>query len=263
VGVLYHYQCSLIYPASFPEGSRSKVDLPSEYGMPYEDVALRTKDNVKIRAYVITRDTEAQTQKADTLLYLHANAGNMGHRLPLAKRFYDLCQCNIVMLSYRGYGLSEGSPSEKGMRIDAGAILEFIEEHALLRGTRVVLFGQSIGGAVAINLAARYEDKIHGMILENTFLSLPELIPYVMPIARPFAALCHQIWDSGSEIRKIRRVHALFLASAKDTLIPPTHFEELYNRLDTTGVKKRVILAEGTHNDACVQPGYWAAIESF
>lgn len=187
----------------------------------------------------------------------------MGHRLPLAKRFYDLCGCNIVMLSYRGYGLSEGSPSEKGMRIDAAATLDFIQQHPLLKDSRIVLFGQSIGGAVAIDLASRFEDRIHGMILENTFLSIPDLIPHVVPIARYFAPLCHQIWDSGTQIREVRRIHALFLASAKDTLIPPSHFEELYRRLKTSGVKKRVILDEGTHNDACVQPGYWVAIESF
>jgi hypothetical protein len=124
----------------------------STYGMPYDDLTLTTPDNVKIRAYLIyARNrsdieslkrshnarrkseekadaddtqplTEEQAQFAKsrpTILLYHANAGNMGHRIPLAHIFWNNMGCNVMMLSYRGYGLSEGSPSEKGMRIDA------------------------------------------------------------------------------------------------------------------------------------------------
>ncbi|KAK9687389.1 bem46 protein, variant, partial [Basidiobolus ranarum] len=158
--LVYLLQCKLIYPAYFPSGSRKKVDFPSLYDMDdYEDVTLTTSDGEELKAYLITRETEEITRKAPTLLYLHANAGNMGHRLPIAKRFHQRFRCNILMLSYRGYGFSTGSPSESGLRIDAQTALNFILGHPLLKNTKIVVYGQSIGGAVAGVLVARNEDK--------------------------------------------------------------------------------------------------------
>lgn len=76
------------------------------------------------------------------------------------------------MLSYRGYGKSEGSPNEKGFRIDSQTLLDFVREHEILKDTPLVAYGQSIGGAVAIDLVSRNEDSFSGLMVENTFLSL-------------------------------------------------------------------------------------------
>jgi pimeloyl-ACP methyl ester carboxylesterase len=73
--------------------------------------------------------------------------------------------------NYR-YGLSEGKPNEKGIRMDAQTALDYIRSHPVLEKTKVVLYGQSIGGAVAVDLASNNPDRIEGIILENTFLSL-------------------------------------------------------------------------------------------
>ena len=83
------------------------------------------------------------------------------------------------MLQYRGYGLSTGTPNEKGLIIDAQTGLDYIRQRAELRGTRIVLYGQSLGGAVSIGLASRNqkEGDIAGIILENTFTSIRKLIP--------------------------------------------------------------------------------------
>lgn len=136
----------------------------STYGMPYDDLTLTTPDNVKIRAYLICarnrsdieslkRSHDARRKKAEekgdtdatqplteeqaqfaksrpTILLYHANAGNMGHRIPLAHIFWNNMGCNVMMLSYRGYGLSEGSPSEKGMRMDAQVSVRFVSSCA-------------------------------------------------------------------------------------------------------------------------------------
>ncbi|KAJ3316261.1 hypothetical protein HDU76_001940 [Blyttiomyces sp. JEL0837] len=163
-----------------------------------------------------------------TVLYLHANAGNMGHRLPIARLFHGRFRCNVFMLSYRGYGLSQGTASEKGIRIDAQTALDFIKKHPELGKTKVVLYGQSIGGAVAIDLASRNPDKIAAIILENTFLSLPRLIPNVMPFLKYFTFLCHQKWNSAIAIEKIpESVPILMLSGGRDELIPQEHMVEL------------------------------------
>ncbi|KAL2913316.1 bem46 protein, variant [Polyrhizophydium stewartii] len=281
LGMVYMYQNSLIYPASFPAGSRDHVPTPDQFGMPdFEAVTLRTPDGVDITGYLIRRprfggaggrDAAAGPLANVTLLYLHANAGNMGHRLPIAQRFYHQLDCNVFMLSYRGYGLSQGSPNEVGLKIDAQTALDYILAHEQLKNTRVLVFGQSIGGAVAIHLASKNSERIAGLMIENTFLSLRKLIPQVIKLFRPFTFLCHQIWDSEKHIASVTNIPVLFLSSKKDELIPQTHMIKLHAalrkaRADAGGPADNIDFVEfplGQHNDTCLQPGYFDAAERF
>ena len=113
-----------------------------------------------------------------TLLMFHGNAGNIGYRLPIAKILESEVGVTTLLLQYRGYGLSTGYPNEKGLNIDAQAGLDFIKRRADLQNSKIVLYGQSLGGAVSLKLAASNgENGIAGMILENTFLSIRKLIP--------------------------------------------------------------------------------------
>jgi abhydrolase domain-containing protein 13 len=96
--------------------------------------------------------------------------------LPLAKVFYQRFGCNVVMLSYRGYGLSTGSPSEIGIRIDAQTALDYIKEHPILSQTTLVGYGQSLGGAVAVDVCQRNPKHVHALILENTWVAHLSLI---------------------------------------------------------------------------------------
>lgn len=170
-GLLYVYQRALIYPSSFPEGSRTLVDSPEQYNIPFQEFRLNTPDREKLHVYVMLQqggeDNSAAKQRP-TVIMFHANAGNMGHRLPLAVVFYRRMGCNVVMLSYRGYGLSTGEPSEAGLRIDAQTMLDWIRAHPTLSKTDILVYGQSIGGAVSIDIAARNPRSIRGVILENT-----------------------------------------------------------------------------------------------
>ncbi|KAI1315624.1 hypothetical protein EDD11_000576 [Mortierella claussenii] len=261
--LLYHFQCEIIYPANFPEGSRTQVAKPSQYNMPYEDLTLMTPDKVKIRAYLIKQPDNLVARQRPTILYLHANAGNMGHRLSIADVFFRQFGCNVFMLSYRGYGLSEGSPSEKGIRIDAQTALDYIKKHPMLSETKLIAYGQSIGGAVSIDIVARNEDKFSGLIIENTFLSLPKVIPHVLPMISSVSFLCHQIWNSEQMIQQITRLPVLFLSGRKDELVPPGHMQELHRLLDTTGEVVWREFSDGTHNDTCLKPGYFEAIKAF
>ncbi|KAF9109353.1 hypothetical protein BGX27_007700 [Mortierella sp. AM989] len=261
--LLYQFQCEIIYPASFPEGSRTLVAKPSQYNMPFEDLTLETPDKVKIRAYMIKQPDDLHAKSRPTILYLHANAGNMGHRLSIAEVFYKKFGCNVFMLSYRGYGLSEGSPSEKGLRIDAKTALDYIKKDPVLSETKLIAYGQSIGGAVSIDIVARNEDMFSGLIVENTFLSLPKVIPHVLPMISKVSFLCHQIWNSEQMIQQITRLPVLFLSGRKDELIPQAHMQELHRLLDTTGEVVWREFPHGTHNDTCLKDGYFEAIMSF
>ncbi|GAA93668.1 uncharacterized protein L969DRAFT_96692 [Mixia osmundae IAM 14324] len=260
-GMLWLFQCKLIYPASMPADSRTDVWKPSKFGMDeYDDMMLDSPDGEQLHCYVIRQKDDQQSRP--TVLMYHANAGNMGHRLPIASVFYKKFRCNVMLLSYRGYGKSTGTPQEKGMRLDAQTALDYILSDPKLEKTPIILYGQSIGGAVAIATAANNERRLHGLIVENTFTSLPELVPSVMPAARPFLSFLTEIWPSSRDIKTFTHLPILFMAGVKDELIPHAHMKELYA---TCGSDEKYWheLPDGTHNDTCVMPGYFERVAQF
>ena len=109
----------------------------------------------------------------------HGNAGNIGHRIPIARVLEENSGCGILMLEYRGYGLSSGTPNEEGLIIDAQAGLDYIRQNKRTQGGKIIVYGQSLGGAVGIQLVAKNQEAgdIAGLILENTFTSMKKLIP--------------------------------------------------------------------------------------
>ena len=115
----------------------------------------------------------------------HGNAGNIGHRVPIAKVLEEQIGCTVLMLEYRGYGLSTGTPDEDGLMVDAQTGLDYIRQRAETSGSRIVVYGQSLGGAVGIALVERnvQAGDVGGLVLENTFTSVRKLIPrYVVRV---------------------------------------------------------------------------------
>ncbi len=114
-----------------------------------------------------------------TIIMFHGNAGNIGHRLPVAGVLDQFVDANILMVEYRGYGLSTGRPDEKGLNVDGQTALDYVRERKDLSGSKIVVYGQSLGGAVSIQLVARNLEQgdIAALILENTFTSIRKLIP--------------------------------------------------------------------------------------
>jgi abhydrolase domain-containing protein 13 len=153
-----------------------------EYGIDYEDLYLRTPDGEKLHAFLMLH----KEPRGKKLVFMcHANAGNMGHRVPIAARFFKAFGYNVFIFSYRGYGpppslvacfygspttlccgvncrygKSTGSPSEKGLKIDAETCLQYIFGREELRTCPVFLYGQSLGGAVAIYLAEKHHNEV-------------------------------------------------------------------------------------------------------
>jgi fermentation-respiration switch protein FrsA (DUF1100 family) len=250
--LIYTNQTFIIYPSQFPEGSRTTVPNPKEFGLDYEDLTILSKDQTKLHCYFI----KGRTPK--TILYLHANAGNMGHRIPIAKEFVNRFGYSVFMLSYRGYGKSEGYANEQGLREDGQAALDYLVDKGI---KEIIVFGQSIGGAVAIDLASKNESKVKGLIIENTFTSLRNVIPKLMPFMKHFTFLCTQIWPSEERIKTIK-LPVLFLSSQKDEIVPKEHMATLA-AVCKSKVKIFKPFINGTHNDTCMQLGYFEAIKDF
>ena len=139
---------------------------------------IPTPDGEELHAFHI-RPANSQYARNITILMFHGNAGNIGYRIPIAKILANEIGCNVLMLQYRGYGRSTGNPDEKGLKIDAQTGLGFLRSNDELKGKRIVIYGQSLGGAVGINLVAQNQEQgdIAGLMLENTFTSIRKLIP--------------------------------------------------------------------------------------
>jgi len=251
---------------------------PSQFGITdFEELFIPTPDGESLSAFLIRANK--QHARNVTVLMFHGNAGNIGYRLPIAKILENELRCNILMLQYRGYGLSSGNPNEKGLMIDAQTGLDYIRQRHELRNTRIVVYGQSIGGAVAVGLVARNQKHgdIAGIVLENTFTSLKKLIPRsvvingyrkhpltpssAFPPARFLAPLCHQIWPTEATLPKITGVPILFLSGLKDEIIPPSHMKRLFEVCAAPKVWKE--LPNGDHNSSVAEPHYFQYIEDF
>ena len=233
----------LIYPRTIPIGSRTEegVPRPPQASISdYEEVRIRTPDGEKLHAYFI-RPSNKRASINVTVLMFHGNAGNIGHRLPIAHVFEEFLGCHVLMVEYRGYGLSTGTPDEKGLKIDSQAGLDWIRQREEIKKSSIIVFGQSIGGAVAVQLVARNQKKseIAGLVLENTFLSIRKMIPRyedilcspsnqlvannensAFPPAKYLAPLCHQVWPSEDTLPQITDVPILFISGLKDEIVP-------------------------------------------
>ncbi|KAL2165478.1 hypothetical protein VTH06DRAFT_778 [Thermothelomyces fergusii] len=227
--LLYFKQKALIYPSNVPPNARTEVPRPSQYNFrDYEELIIPTSDGEKLSAFYI-RGPRGGPNSRLTVLMFHGNAGNIGHRLPIARMLIAAAGCNVFMLEYRGYGISTGQPDEAGLNIDAQT------------------------NPTAANLS--------GLIIENTFLSIRKLIPSILPPAKYLSYLCHQVWPSDSLIPSIK-VPTLFLSGLQDEIIPPCHMRRLYD-LSRAPIKVWKPLPGGDHNSSVVEEGYFEAIAEF
>ena len=205
-----------------PPNSRTELPRPSQFGIKdFEELVIPTDDGEKLSAFYI-RGPRNWKYSDVTVLMFHGNAGNIGHRLPIARMLINYIGCNVMMLEYRGYGTSTGDPDESGLTKDATTGLKYLRERAETRSHKLIIYGQSLGGAVSIKLVAKNQEKgdIIGLILENTFLSMRKLIPSIIPPAKYLTLLCNQVWPSESILPSITKVPILFLSGLQDEIVP-------------------------------------------
>ena len=191
------------------------------------------------------------------LLFLHGNAGNASHRLPNAGELAAL-GADVLLLDYRGYGLSEGRPSEAGVYADARAALAHLVEERGVPGRRVVLFGRSLGGAVAVDLAR--DRELAGVILESTFSSGADVARAAFTL--PFAALVRDRWNSAAKIGRVR-APLLFFHGEEDDIIPIGLGRALYDAAPEP--KEFFPIPRAGHNTTVEMGGrrYFARIADF
>ncbi|EDO15312.1 hypothetical protein Kpol_1038p19 [Vanderwaltozyma polyspora DSM 70294] len=259
VSAIYFLQNKVVYP-SWAQGARNHVDTPDKFDMPYKRVELTTRDDIVIEGYDIQND---DPDSISTVLILCPNAGNIGFFLPIVDIFYRQLNLSVFIYSYRGYGFSEGSPSEDGLKIDADRVMSYLATSSFHKNKKLILYGRSLGGANAIYIASKFSQLCDAVILENTFLSIPKVIPYMYPPLKYFAYFCHEIWESESEIINCSSsAPFLFLSGLQDEIVPPMHMKKLY-QLCPSSQKQVIEFPSGHHNDTIIQDGYWEVIRTF
>lgn len=206
-------------------------------GLPFEEFFVDAADGVRTHGWLIWAPPRVDASTATTIVIFHANAGNMGLRLPQARSLRKGLLANVVLWDYRGYGASTGEAREEGIRADAVALLDRLRADPRLEKQKIIFYGTSLGGAVASAAAAdslaRGDAPIAGLILENTFLSISALVDVLLPQFSRFKPLVLRLkWDTYSHAHVLgTRVPVLLLSSLKDALVPPSHMAMLHAAL--------------------------------
>mmetsp|Transcript_19374 Transcript_19374/g.46551 ORF Transcript_19374/g.46551 Transcript_19374/m.46551 type:complete len:317 (-) Transcript_19374:60-1010(-) len=265
--LLYYNQNRLLYHPVLPNlprdpaGNPERYREPSEWGMEYDNVQVTASDGVKLHCWFIRHE---QPRDHPTLIFFQENAGNMGLRLPSMYTLFDGLKVNILMVSYRGYGRSEGEPLEAGIKLDADAVIRKVVGMAEVDPKRIMILGRSLGGAVTCYVAEKYPEHVKGIILENTFTSIPDMVDVVLPWVAPLKFLVLTIsWSSVSLIPRIT-CPILFISGSRDELVPPEHMKRLHDAATKSMLRVWHAVPGGTHNDTCmVDPTYVATIKAF
>ncbi len=186
----------------------SGIDLrPEMLGIDGDEVFLTSEDGTRLHGFFV-----ASPAATRAILFLHGNAGNASHRLPNAAELAKLGAA-VLVPDYRGYGMSEGTPSEAGCYADARAALEDLVGRGFPEN-RIVLFGRSLGAAVAVDLAQ--DREIAGVILESTFTSAADVARRAF--GAPMALLLRGVLASDSKIERVR-APLLFFHGDRDRVI--------------------------------------------
>lgn len=180
---------------------------------------------------------------SDALLYLHGNAGNLSHRGGVADKLRHALNASVLLVDYPGYGKSEGTPSEQGCYQTADAAYDWLVNDQKIAPERIILFGASLGGGVAVDLAARKEHR--ALVLVKTYTSLPDVGGHLYPWL-PVRWLMRNRFDSVSKIGQCHR--PVFIAHGDaDTFVPCVLGERLYAAANEP--KRYQCLSGAGHND--------------
>lgn len=247
VVLVYFNQSHLVY---FPE--KQIGNTPEAIGLDYTAVNITTGDGETLHGWwVPVADAKG------TVLFFHGNAGNISHRIDYLAMFKQLGY-NTLLFDYRGYGQSSGTPSESGTYLDAQTAWRYLIEIQGIAPERIVLFGESLGGAVAAWLATREKPRL--LALVSTFTSVPDLAAEIYPFL-PVRWISRFDYNTLEFLQSI--TCPVFIAhSPQDEIIPYRHGQRLFQ---ATSEPKQFLPLQGTHNTGFIfmQPVWKRALGAF
>jgi len=245
--LVYWGQSRLMY---FPQQLLS--DTPADIGLEYSTVHIATGDGETLHGWWVP-----VPEAKGTVLFFHGNAGNISHRINYLAMFKRLGY-HTLLLDYRGYGQSSGSPSEAGMYFDAQAAWRYLTDVQSHTPAQIILFGESLGGAVAARLAGH--EKPGMLVLASSFTSVPDLAATLYPFL-PVRWIARFQYDTLASLKSV--TCPVFIAhSPDDEIIPFEHGQRLFQ---AAAEPKQFLTLEGGHNSGFIfmQPRWIKALGAF
>ena len=264
--LVYLFQSRLVF---FPDTAREFSATPQTYGLAFESAQIRTVDGETLHGWWIPAEggspAEGSTTQGSTtggsatrgiVLLFHGNAGNISHRIDYAQMFNRMGYA-CLLVDYRGYGKSSGSPSEEGTYQDALAAWNWLQSRGAKPGD-VVIAGESLGGGVASWLAAQHAPR--ALLLMSAFTSIPELAAKIYPFL-PVRLISRISYDTLANLRRIK-APVLIAHSRGDEVVPFAHGEALYA---AAGEPKQFLELQGSHNTGFIfaREDWVRAVEKF
>jgi uncharacterized protein len=234
--LVFVFQSHLVF---YPGMGREITLSPQSYGLRYEPVELRTADGETLQAWWVPAENAS-----GVVLFFHGNAGNISHRIDYLLMFNRL-RFSTLIVDYRGYGKSTGSPSEEGTYRDAEAAWDHLRHVRLAQPQNVVIAGESLGAAVGTWLAAKTGPR--AVLLFSTFTSVNDLgaqVYWFLPVR-----LLSRIGYNNLE--NLKRINApVFIAHSRDDdVVPYSHGRKLF---EAAGEPKAFLEMRGGHNDSFI-----------
>jgi len=244
--ILMFLEDSLIFvPSPYPEGNWRPP------GLRFEDVEFPSDDGTPLHGWYVPHE-----KACGAVLFCHGNAGNITHREEILYRLHEVSGVTVFIFDYRGYGRSKGKPNEAGVLADARAARDWLSRREGVAPDRLILMGESIGGAVAVDLAA--EQGARGLVLESTFTSLRDVAAYHFPWL-PVRQLMRTRLDSLAKIKSYRGP-LLQSHGDRDTIVPYQLGQRLFEAANEP--KQFITFPGGDHNDLR-GTGYYEKVGQF
>lgn len=230
------------------------VTTPAAVGLDYEEVYFSTDDGVRLHGWFVPASGARWT-----ILWLHGNAGNISHRVDNLGQMHQRLRVNVFLFDYRQYGRSQGTISERGTYLDAQAALRTLRQRTDLDAQAIVLFGRSLGSAVAVDLAVH--QPCRAVILESPFTSVSDMAARVVPLL-PIGRLLQTRYDSLAKIPRLT-VPLLILHGDRDDVVPIEQGQRLFAAANAP--KTFYTIPGAGHNDTYLVGGalYWQVWEDF
>jgi fermentation-respiration switch protein FrsA (DUF1100 family) len=217
---------------AFFQPQRALVDTPESAGLSYEALQMRASDGVELFTWFLPARGEARA----TVLFLHGNAENIStHFANVA--WMPAEGFNVLALDYRGYGRSAGSPSLPGLQLDIDAALRALLERRDVDPQRIVLFGQSLGGALAIHYAAHggHRARLRAVIADSAFADYRLIVREKLSgffLTWPFqwlpALTVDNDYSPRASIHTVSPIPLVLIHGERDTIVPSHHSRQLY-----------------------------------